>query len=54
MRSPEAMERHLQVAPAHDTPAGRISLLRASVTARLGLVAVAAGLLWLAVLWALS
>jgi len=49
MRSPEVMERHLHVAPP-----SAVSLLRASVTARLGLVAVAVGLLWLAVYWALS
>jgi hypothetical protein len=49
MRSPEVMERHHQFA---HTPGA--SLLRASVTARLGLVAVAVGLLWLAVYWALS
>ncbi len=48
MRSPEVM-RHLPTAPARGG-----SLLRASVAARLGLVAVAVGLLWLAVLWALS
>ncbi len=49
MRSPDVMERHLRSAPAPSA-----SLLRASVTARLGIVAVAVGLLWLAVLWALS
>jgi hypothetical protein len=49
MRSPDVMERHL-----HSAPARGVSLLRASVMVRLGIVAVAVGLLWLAVLWALS
>jgi len=43
------MERHL-----HSAPARGVSFLRASVMARLGIVAGAVGLLWLAVLWALS
>jgi hypothetical protein len=43
------MERHPLVSPTRS-----VSLLRASVTARLGIVAVAVGLLWLAVLWALA
>jgi hypothetical protein len=33
---------------------GGVSLLRASVPARLAMVAVAASLLWLSVLWALA
>jgi len=49
MGSLEAMERHSHVATATG-----FSLLRASVTARLGIVAVAGGILWLAVLWALA
>jgi hypothetical protein len=49
MRSPEAMERHPPVLPARG-----ISLLRASVTARLFIVAVAVGVLWLSILWALA
>ena len=49
MTSPEMMERQVPIAPARG-----VSLLRASVTVRLGIVAVAIGLLWLAVLWALS
>jgi len=42
-------------APSHrrDAPARGVSLLRASVAARLGLVAAALCLLWLAVYWAL-
>jgi hypothetical protein len=59
MRSPVAMERHAPVAPgsgvsANRVPANRPSLLLASVPARLLMVAVAAGLLWLAVYWALA
>jgi hypothetical protein len=49
MRSPEVMERHL-----HSAPTPGASLLRASVGARLGVVAAAVVLLWLAVLWALA
>ena len=47
--SPDAMERHL-----HNAPGGGFSLLRASVPARLAIVAVAVCLLWLAVYWALA
>jgi len=35
-------------------PGSRVSLLRASVTARLGLAAAAIGLIWLSVWWALT
>jgi len=49
MRSLEGMERHSHVATASG-----FSLLRASVAARLGIVAAALGVLWLAVLWSLA
>lgn len=39
---------------ANGLPGNRVSLLRASVPARLGLVAVAVGLLWLGVFWAIT
>jgi len=35
-------------------PGNRVSLLRASVPARLGMVTVAVSLLWLGVFWALT
>jgi hypothetical protein len=70
VRSRGASERHGRVAlvPADEsgvTPStardarldmlgGGVSLLRASVPARLAMVAVAASLLWLSVLWALA
>jgi len=56
MSSPGAMERHahaVQVS-ANRLPGGRFSLLRASVPARLGMVGVVVGLLWLAVVWAIT
>jgi hypothetical protein len=49
MSSPGALEGH-----GHVVPASGGSLLRASVAARLGLVAVPMSLLWLAVYWALT
>ena len=35
-------------------PGNRLSLLRTSVPARLGMVGVVVGLLWLAVFWAIT
>ena len=54
MRSPVAMERHEHALPGSGVPANRVSLLLVSAPARLLIVAVAAGLLWLAVFWALA
>ena len=54
MRSPDAMERHEHALPGSGVPANRVSLLLASVPARLLIVAVVACLLWLAVCWALA
>jgi hypothetical protein len=38
----------------HHAPRAGFSLLRASVAARLGIVALSAAVLWLSVLWALG
>jgi hypothetical protein len=40
--------------PSISLPGNRVSLLRASVPARLAIVAVLVGLLWLAVVWAIT
>ena len=40
--------------PVMGAPGNRFSLLRASVPARLAMVGVAVGLLWLAVFWAIT
>jgi hypothetical protein len=42
------------VISAGDAPGARFSLLQASVPARLGIMAVVAAVLWLAVLWAIG
>jgi hypothetical protein len=42
------------VISAGDAPGAGFSLLQASVPARLGIVAIAAAVLWLAVLWAIG